>query len=151
MVVVDAGGAPSRGAWFEGRPCGGDKLPASPPGIQRCSWDLADNFWAANFSSNVWFNQTGTGTTTSGSATTTNTPTFPGGCAGETSKSCGPTRGCACRSWDAWKAAGKDSGSLWQQDPMLQGELHLVTSPAVLALGIEPLTELVRAGSDWQL
>jgi len=38
---------------------------------------------------------------------------------------------------------------MWQEDPDLKGPLRVVTSPAALALGIEPLTELANAGADW--
>ena len=44
---------------------------------------------------------------------------------------------------------GEDSSSL-RIDPKLSGPLKLVTSPQVLALGIEALTELATAGPDWQ-
>ena len=116
---------------------------------------------ASNISDNVWFNSTATAATaihtTGASASTWNTadstssPTFPGGCK-TTSTSCGPTHGCACRSWSEWQGAGKDKGSLWQQDPQLgSGPLRLVSSPAALALGIQPLTALTNAGADWEV
>ena len=68
-------------------------------------------------------------------------------------KSCGVPyeRGCSCRSWSEWRAAGKDAGSLWQTDPALTGPFFTVSAPAALSLGIEPLTELARAGADWSL
>ena len=31
------------GAWFEGRPCGADKLEKPVPGIADCSFDLGDS------------------------------------------------------------------------------------------------------------
>ena len=57
----------------------------------------------------------------------------------------------SCRTFAAWQAAGKDSSSLAAVDPGLSGPLRLVTSAAVLALGIEPLDELRAAGPDWVL
>ena len=36
-------------------------------------------------------------------------------------------------------------------DPELQGKLRLVSSQKALALGIDPLAELERAGPDWEL
>ena len=144
VVVVDATAAPSRGAWFEGRPCGADKLPSGhpPPGTASCSGDLGDSFANTTVSSNVWFNRT---------AAAENTPTFPGGCLGTTGTSCGSTHGCACRSWTEWRVAGHGGGGLWQVDPQLtDGPLRLVAAPAVLALGIKPLTELANAGADWK-
>lgn len=144
VVVVDATAAPSRGAWFEGRPCGADKLPHKPPaGIAKCSGDLGDSFLRANVSANLWFNRT---------AASTPTPTFPGGCVGVSATACGATHGCSCRSWAQWRATGQGESGLWQVDPQLgSGRLRLVSSPAALALGIEPLTELVRAGADWEI
>ena len=149
VVVVDASRAPSRGAWFEGRPCAGDKLGPSPAGIKNCSWDLGDNFWAANLSANVWFNGT-TAVENLSFRDRASTPTFPGGCT-RTPSSCGSVHGCACRSWEEWQAIGEDRASLWQEDPELSGPLRLVSSPATLALGIKPLTELANAGADWVL
>ena len=155
VVVVDAAAAPSRGAWFEGRPCAGDHLQQQPPpGTARCSWDLGDNFGNASLDRNVWFNRTATTTTTvtaaAAAAASINTPTFPGGC-DITASSCGAVKGCACRTWAQWQQeAGEDAKSLWQVDPQLQGPLKLVSSPAALALGIQPLTQLDRAGADWE-
>jgi len=141
VVVIDATAAPSRGAWFEGRPCGADKLPQHPPGAARCSGDLGDNFGGTNVSQNVWFNRT---------ASASNTPTFPGSCPGTTATSCGTMHGCACRSWAEWRALGQGSEGLWQVDPQLgSGPLKLVSAAAVLELGIEPLTELANVGPDW--
>jgi len=146
VVVVDASAAPSRGAWFEGLPCKGDKLGSSPAGVKDCSWDLGDNFWAANLSANVWFNRTrASGLLVQDSVSSS---TFPGGCS-TTASSCGSVHGCACRSWADWQATGEDLTSMWQEDPDLKGPLRVVTSPAALALGIEPLTELANAGADW--
>lgn len=142
VVVVDATDAPSRGAWFEGRPCGADQLPPHPAGIANCSGDLGDSFVLSDLSANLWFNRTHAAAPT---------PTFPGGCAGVSATKCGPTKGCACRSWAEWRATGQGGGALWQVDPQLgSGPLRLVTAPAALALGIEPLTELARAGADWE-
>ena len=65
------------------------------------------------------------------------------------------TQGFLCatnRSWAQWQHAGHGVGSLWQVDPQLRGGvLRLVSAPEALALGIEPLTELVDAGADWVL
>ena len=145
VVVVDATTAPSRGAWFEGRPCGADKLPSGhpPAGTALCSGDLQDNFGGTNVGGNVWYNRT---------AAAANTPTFPGGCPGTTATSCGSTHGCACHSWAEWCATGQGSGGLWQVDPQLSdGPLRLVSSPDALALGIVPLKELANAGADWDV
>ena len=143
VVVVDATDAPSRGAWFEGRPCGGDRLPPHPAGIANCSGDLGDSFVLSDLSANLWFNRTHAAAPTS---------TFPGGCAGVSATTCGPTRGCSCRSWTEWRATGQGGDGLWQVDPQLgSGPLRLVSAPAALALGIEPLTELTRAGADWEV
>ena len=70
-----------------------------------------------------------------------------------TATSCGVPfqRGYSCRTWGQWTEAGMDKGSLWQVDPKLTGPLRLVSAKEALELGIEPLTELVRAGADWEL
>jgi hypothetical protein len=101
---------------------------------------------------NVWFNRSATATATTAGGESSESPTFPGGCA-VTAKSCGVpfTRGCACRTWDEWTAVGEDGGSLWQTDPKLTGPLQLVSALEAIAIGIEPLTELATAGADWSL
>jgi len=137
VVVVDATLAPSRGAWWGGKPCAAD-VDASA----NCTWDLGDSFAHTTVQDNIWFNRT---------AIARETSTFPGGCPA-TDHSCGTAdpSGCACRSWSRWTATGQDTGSRWL-DPQLTGPLQLVTARSALALGIEPLAELAGAGADWAL
>lgn len=135
VVVVDTTQAPSRGAWVGGKPCAKDVTKSSS-----CTWDYGGNFKPGTSSNNIWFNRT------SGAMST---PTYPGGCK-FTGDSCGIARGCSCRTWEQWTAAGEDSKSI-RIDPQLKGDLHLVSAPAALKLGIEPLSDLARAGPDWEL
>jgi hypothetical protein len=154
IFVVNATDAPSRMAWFNGKPCASDpkitiasNQAASDP---RCTWDLADNFDSTGASDNIYFNATGT---------TTLSSSFPGSCASTPLGACKANsvggrseynHGCACASLSQWLAQGEDKGSL-AIDPKLEGPLRLVTSPVAIALGIEPLHQLATVGPDWQL
>jgi len=77
------------------------------------------------------------------------TSTFPGGCnvtGPDSWKACATV--CVCQSWCQWQALGNEVSSLWA-DPKLTGRYKLVSEERALALGIEPLHELERAGADW--
>jgi|EP01049_Picozoa_sp_SAG25_P009408 hypothetical protein len=160
VIVVDATKAPSREAWFNGKPCASDPKgrEAAPSAAARtdtgligsdCSWDLADSFKAAVVRHNVYFNATGVRTLSH---------SFPGSCSSTPLGECSATHGgrsnynhgCACASLAQWVAAGDDEGSL-AVDPQLEGPLRLVTSAAVLGLGVKPLNQLRTVGPDWQL
>ena len=93
---------------------------------------------------NVWFNQTS-------SSTVGGTSTFPGGCT-VTGQGSWRVYGedCTCRDWSQWKGLGYEASSLWM-DPKLTGSLKLVAEPSALALGIQPLHELSKAGADWEV
>ena len=149
VFVANTTAARTRDAWFNGRPCaatysGQGVMPSS------CTWNLADNFKTSGSTvgNNVYFNASNGG---GGSAT------FPGGCKETALGECGPNGhprssfkyGCACASFAAWQSKGYDTGSLLT-DPMLVGTLRLVSSPAAIAIGIDPLTELARVGPDWK-
>ena len=162
VIAVDSTNAPSRQAFFNGQPCA-----SSPKGARNvaptaagtaamatgsaavCSWDLADSFKAAVLRDNVYFNATGAGTLSH---------SFPGSCESTPLGACCATHGgrseynhgCACASLAQWLASGEDNGSL-TIDPQLAGPLRLVTSPAVLALGVQPLHQLTLVGPNWQL
>jgi len=139
VVVVNAARAPSRGQWFGGRPCAKDNTESAT-----CTWDFADNFKKLSSGRNVWFNQTS-------SSTVGGTSTFPGGCT-VTGQGSWRVYGedCVCRDWSQWKGLGYEASSLWM-DPKLTGSLKLVSEPSALALGIQPLHELSKAGADWEL
>ena len=130
---------------------------------QKCSFDFSDSLANVTFGSNVWFNATAATQTaaasdnsvsSSGSASSA---TFGGGCtvtadscATKAEKQAGPGKGCSCRSFAQWQAAVPSAASCVEGvDPELQGPLRLVTSKAVLALGIEPLSGLAKVGPDW--
>ena len=108
---------------------------------------MADNFAHATVAGNIYHNVTGTLLSES----------FPGSCGSTPLGACTAhgkrsnyAHGCACASLAQWRAAGKDHGSL-TSDPELLGPLRLVSSPAALALGIQPLHALAKVGPDWAL
>jgi len=138
VLVVDNTGSPSRGEWFAGRPCAKDNAESS-----ECTWEFEDNFKKLQSGSNVWHNAS--------SSTGWGSSTFPGGCnitGPDSWTECGSD--CACRSWAEWQEFGQETSSRWI-DPDLTGPLKLVSEPKALAMGIEPLQELARAGADWKL
>merc|ERR1711865_706524 len=108
-------------------------------------WEFEDNFKKLVSRDNVWHNASAPGVVGGGASR------FPGGCnvTGSASwKACGAH--CVCNSWEQWTGLGQETSSLWV-DPKLAGPLKLVSEPMALALGIEPLNELARAGADWKL
>ena len=150
VFVVDATSAVSRQAWFNGKPCASDPKSGaeqtSPP-TDACTWDLADSFTHAIVANNIYHNATGT----------TLSDSFPGSCESTPLGACTAhgkrsayVHGCACASLAQWRAAGEDHGSL-TVDPELHGPLRVVSAPAALALGIEPLYALAKVGPDWAL
>eukprot|EP00040_Diaphanoeca_grandis_P009685 m.49744 g.49744 ORF g.49744 m.49744 type:complete len:772 (+) comp21110_c0_seq1:179-2494(+) len=144
--LINTTTARSRGAWWGGKPCASEESQISGrpiPGAvkpQTCSWDFGENLVNSTFGTNVYFN----------ASSSVYTNTFGGGCQ-TTKQSCGtPSGECSCRSFEQWQTAVPSATtSLTGVDPELQGPLRLVTSPQVLALGIEPLTNLATVGPNW--
>lgn len=138
VIVVSAEQSPSRGEWFGGRPCAKDNRESS-----KCTWDYEHNFKLLNSRNNVWHNAS--------SVDGSGSSTFPGGCnstGSESWKKWGAD--CVCRSWAQWQRTGQEVSSIWI-DPKFNGPLKLVSEPKALALGIEPLNKLAKAGADWKL